>query len=319
VIATPSRATTRLLLLLAAAATAVPARVAAQELAPERADWTEDDWRLYEEKVRWAEARRLDTLDAGAAAARLGETFLGTPYRPGTLEGPAPERLVVNLRELDCVTFVENVLALLRFARADGVAALADSAAARRRFESYLRALRYRDGTVAGYGSRLHYFSEWMSQAERAGWISPVALPGAEDDAAPIDFMSRHAQLYPALADSGAAATVASAEARLSAGPPRRVVPKEAVAAAAPLLRDGDVVAVAATTAGLDVVHTGFALWRDGALHLMHAPLVGRSVEVSALPLADRLLGIATQRGITVARPLPAPGPSRSDAVPPSW
>ena len=42
----------------------------------------------------------------------IGKFFLGTPYVAGTLETKGAEHLVVNLREYDCVTFVENVVAL---------------------------------------------------------------------------------------------------------------------------------------------------------------------------------------------------------------
>ena len=54
------------------------------------------------------------------------------------------------------------------------------------------------------------------------------------------------------------------------------------------------------------MAHTGLALWQDGRLHLLHAPLVGRSVEISAVPLAERIQGIGGQDGIMVARPTEA-------------
>ena len=76
----------------------------------------------------------------------------------------------------------------------------------------------------------------------------------------------------------------------------------EAVAAAAEGIRDGDIIAATSTVAGLDIAHTGIALWEDGRLHLLHAPLVGRSVEISELPLADRIQGIGGQDGIMVGR-----------------
>ena len=104
---------------------------------------------------------------------------------------------------------------------------------------------------------------------------------------------------------SSALAEVRTAEARLNAGPARLVLPKERIAAVADSIHDGDVIAAASTVAGLDVVHTGFAVWDAGRLHLLHAPLKGSSVELSALPLAERILAIGTQRGIMVARPLP--------------
>jgi hypothetical protein len=69
-------------------------------------------------------------------------------------------------------------------------------------------------------------------------------------------------------------------------------------------IRNGDVIALTSTVRGLDIAHTGFALWVDGRLHLMHAPLVGRSLEISERPLAQRILGISGQDGMMVARPL---------------
>ena len=56
--------------------------------------------------------------------------------------------------------------------------------------------------------------------------------------------------------------------------------------------------------AGLDIAHTGIALWRDGQLHLLHAPLVGGVVQVSEVSLANRIQRIGGQDGIMVARPL---------------
>jgi len=69
-------------------------------------------------------------------------------------------------------------------------------------------------------------------------------------------------------------------------------------------IRSGDVIAATSTVEGLDVAHTGLALWRDGTLHLLHAPLVGEAVQVSEVSLADRIRRIEGQDGIMVARPL---------------
>ena len=52
------------------------------------------------------------------------------------------------------------------------------------------------------------------------------------------------------------------------------------------------------------MAHTGIAIWDDGVLRLMHAPLVGDSVQISEVPLAERIRGISRQDGIMVARPL---------------
>ncbi len=265
--------------------------------------WPARDWKVFEAKVRWGAANRLDTLPVGMAVVRMGVTFVGTKYTPGTLEVPGPERVVVNLRELDCVTFVENTLALVRFIRTDGVALLRRPAAARARYEEYLRDLRYRGGVLNGYDSRLHYFSEWLSDHERRGHLTLITERlGGVVDGERIDFMSTHRKAYRQLADSAMWERIRATEAGLAAPPPRWYLPKDRIAAVADSIHDGDLIAATSTVAGLDVAHTGFALWRDGRLLLLHAPLVGKSVEISELSLAERIQKIKTQDGIMVAR-----------------
>jgi hypothetical protein len=268
------------------------------------ASWTDEDWRILEEKVRWATGERLDTLPIGEAIGRLGATFVGTTYTPGTLEQPGPERLGINLRELDCVTFVESVLALTWLIRNEGVDVLAQQGRAKRRYEHYLTMLRYRDGDLEGYPSRLHYFSEWLADNEAKGLLTIRTRElGGVPDAEPIDFMSTHRSAYAALADSTFFEEVRRTEQRLNAQGPRIYIPKAQIAAHASEIRTGDVIAATSTVKGLDIAHTGFALWQNGQLHLMHAPLVGKNVEISELPLAQRIQGISSQDGIMVATP----------------
>lgn len=266
-------------------------------------NWTERDWAILVQKVRWAADEGLDRRPMGEAMAALGRTFVGTTYTPGTLEAPGEEHLVVNLRELDCVTFIETVWALNRFLRSEGTAALADPAAARAAYEGHLRAIRYRDGVLAGYASRLHYFSDWLWNHEDRGDLRLVTRDlGAEADPEPVDFMSTHPDAYRQLADPGVLEAIRRREAEVSARGPRWTIPQDGIAAVEQGIRDGDIIAATSTVAGLDIAHTGIALWQDGRLHLLHAPLVGRSVEISEVPLADRIQDIRGQDGILVAR-----------------
>lgn len=268
--------------------------------------WDDDDWTVFEGKVRWALEARLDTLSMGTAMAALGRTFVGTPYVANTLEAPGPERLVINFRGLDCVTFVENVFALARFVRSSDAATLLDHRqAAERRYSGLLVQVRYRGGRMDGYPSRLHYFSEWIADGVAKGLVDDVTRElGGVHDGEPVDFMGRHPEAYRQLGeDPNNLAAIRAVEERLAAQE-RWYVPQARVAAVATGIRDGDIVALTSTVAGLDVAHTGLALWVDGTLRLMHAPLVGDSVEVSAEPLAERLLRIRSQDGIMVARPV---------------
>ncbi len=268
--------------------------------------WPAADWDAFRERIRWADAAGLDTLSFRAAVAEMGRTLLGWTYTPATLERPGEERVVVNLRELDCVTYIENVLALTRFQRRWSASAVeADPSWAREAYEALLEEIRYRDGRLAGYSSRLHYFSEWLSDNEARGIVSlrTAELGGAADDE-PIDFMSTHPEAYRQLSDPAAVEAIRAVEARLNGGERLRI-PQEAIGDVADRIAEGDLIAATSTVDGLDVAHTGIAVRVDGELHLMHAPLVGRAVEISELPLAERILDIRGQDGIMVAEPLP--------------
>jgi hypothetical protein len=256
-----------------------------------------EDSIAFEETIAWARANRIDTLPTtGAMMAALGRTFVGTPYIPQTLELEGDERLIVNLRELDCVTFVENMLAISRVLKA-GTPDY-DS------FKRELVRIRYRDGVLSGYESRLHYFSEWIADNEAKGIVDDVtaAIGGVQDTGA-ITFMTRHAESYRQLEDPAVVDRIRTIETTLS-GRERHYIPQDGIDDVASSIQDGDIIAATSTLEGLDIAHTGLALWVDGRLHLMHAPLVGSVVEISELPLADRLQRIDAQDGIMVARPL---------------
>ncbi|MEJ2540722.1 MAG: DUF1460 domain-containing protein [Gemmatimonadota bacterium] len=266
--------------------------------------WTRQDWEIFQATLHTARGKGLDTLPLGEAIAEMGRLFLGAPYVPRTLEVPGPERLVVNFRGLDCVTFVENVLALTRFSRVHGLEALDDPVRARELYETDLAALRYREGAPAGYASRLHYFSDWLAVNEAAGRIAlETRNLGGVPDSEVIDFMSTHAEAYEQLADPAIVDEVRRIEAGLQARGPRYALPEDAVGKAAGGIRTGDVIAATSTVKGLDVAHTGIAVRVDGTLHLLHAPLVGSTVVLSERPLAERIVAIETQDGIMVARP----------------
>lgn len=250
----------------------------------------------FEETIAWAQANQIDTLPIGEAIAALGRTYVGTPYEPGTLELEGEERLIVNLRQLDCVTFIENMLAIARIMHA-GTPDY-DS------FKRELVRMRYRGGVLSGYASRLHYFSEWIADNEEKGLVDDVTLAiGGVPDTGAISFMTRNVDAYRQLSDRSIVDEIRTIETTLS-GRQRHYIPQDAIDAVAQNIRNGDIIAATSTLEGLDIAHTGLALWVDGRLHLMHAPLVGSVVEISELPLADRLRRIDAQDGIMVARPL---------------
>ena len=259
--------------------------------------YTPRDVEIFDETMAWAREQRLDTLGIGAMMTQLGRRFVGAPYTPGTLDPPGDEKLIVNLREYDCVTYVESVLAMARVIRSGTPTFPA--------FTQELRRIRYRSGEMDGYMSRLHYFSEWIHDNASKRIVRDVTTElGGVTDPGPINFMSSNADLYSHLKGQPARIqAIRAIEQRLTARP-RAYIPEARIADVAERIRDGDILAATSNRDGLDVAHTGLALWIDGRLHMMHAPLVGKAVEISSRPLAARIVRIEGQDGIMVARPL---------------
>lgn len=285
------------------------------------ASGTARDWEIARGHFAWAAAQPPGSFPRfGDLVARIGERFVGTPYRPHTLELAGPERLVINLEALDCVTFVENALVLARLAwsashgptdpddtgnaTSRDTDLLDDPDRFRDAYRDELTRIRYRGGALDGYASRLHYFSEWIADNEASGLVDAISRDlGGVADPSPIDFMSTHPDAYRQLADASVLDAIAQIEARLGEAE-HHYIPAETIAAASGGIRDGDVIAATSTVEGLDVAHTGIALWRDGTLRLMHASLLGSHVEISEESLAARIGRIGGQDGIMVARPL---------------
>ncbi|MDO6604228.1 N-acetylmuramoyl-L-alanine amidase-like domain-containing protein [Arenibacter palladensis] len=233
----------------------------------------------------------------GENMVSIGKTFIGIPYVAKTLEIGEKESLVINLQGLDCTTFVENVLAfsLMRKHNKKDF----DS------FTDYLETIRYKDGKLNGYASRLHYFSEWIANNEHKGLLKDMTsqIGGVESQKA-INFMSTHRELYPFLKDADNYWKIQASEEFLKSQS-ICILPQDQIEANEHLIQSGDIIALTTSIKGLDITHTGIATREaDGRIHLLHASTGSMEVEVSKQPLADYLKGIKSNTGIMVARPL---------------
>jgi hypothetical protein len=262
--------------------------------------------------AEWSATLRRERLcrsdvPLGRAAIRVGELATGTPYEPHTLDAyfgqggdPGAEPLTLSLTRFDCVTLVEACLAVSRLADDE-------STPSWERFGREIERMRYRGGHRRGYVSRLHYFSEWLSDGEQRGLLQDrgAELGGAED-ARPLRFMSEHRGSYPALSDERVFRDIQGIERGLD-GRPRRVIPTKRIPQVVDRLDTGDVLGFATEIPGLDVTHTAFAYrGRDKILRVLHAPLSGGVVEITGSTLPEYVAAIRRATGILVARPLRA-------------
>jgi len=253
-----------------------------------------EDQVVFDRLMHTAEVEESGPI--GEVIVATGQKLLNTPYVAGTLEVHSPEILIVNLRGLDCTTFVENVLVVSGMLR-DG----------QKEWDTYLRRLerlRYRDGIRNGYASRLHYFTDWIRNNAKKGLVGDITqgLGGLPLEKR-IDFMGSHPDLYPALSSEAALKAVQKVEQALSEQV-IYVLPREEVSKVENQIQNGDIIALATSINGLDVTHTGLAFRKDnGRVHLLHASTRG-SVEISKAPLSEHLQGMKGNTGIIVVRPM---------------
>ncbi len=224
----------------------------------------------------------------------IGNSFLGTPYVPKTLEIGTKESLVINLQGLDCTTFVENVIAFSLM--------LKNNQDNFDNYTHYLQKIRYKDGILDGYASRLHYFSDWIANNEKKEIIKNITGDiGGEKLKKNINFMSTHRELYPFLKDDQNFNRIKEAEMNMNQSD-FYYLPKDQIKDNENLINSGDIIAITTAVKGLDVSHTGIAIrLASGRIHLLHASTKGK-VLISEVPLAAYLQKSKNNTGIIVNR-----------------
>lgn len=230
----------------------------------------------------------------GELVLAVGMFFLGTPYAPGTLEQGADEQLVINLRQLDCFTFLENTVALAGLIRTGRPTWPTFTAA--------LQASRYRRDRIDGYASRLHYFSDWLDDHQSNGCLQDITpVLGGTLWQKKLNFMTAHRNQYPALADPDTYRRLQAVEQRCSARSRHHLL-KVAVPACSRKIKNGDLIAITTAIAGLDVVHVGLAVHLPRGLHLLHASQRAGRVIISPETIYRYLRQSKSRLGIMVAR-----------------
>lgn len=222
--------------------------------------------------------------------------FLNTPYEAGTLEGEESETLVVDLRSLDCMTLIENCLALgrcMQYPNPDPDY-----------FERILRLIRYRNGNIDGYTSRLHYTSDWIFDNVRKEILEDIthALGGYKFKPE-VSYMSQNSEKYTALSDNPEAVSeMRKIENEINGRNTYYYIPKKDIPAFQSGIKNGDIICFTTSIKGLDISHLGIAYWYKNQLTFIHASTTEGKVIVNPESLADYCTKIKTNTGIMVLR-----------------
>ena len=204
---------------------------------------------------------------------QIGNLFIGTPYVSKTLEKKGKEQLVVNLREMDCTTFVETVTALILSVQ-NNTYSFGD-------YCSNLQKIRYRNGIIKE--------------------VTPKE--GSLIQKQSINFMSSHADKYTPLTENAFFLKEIKNTEKLLSNMTVRYIPKDSLNSHnISQIHNGDIIAITTSIKGLDISHVGFAYRVNGKLHLLHASLNKKQVIIESIPLNKQLQQHKSQSGIRVLR-----------------
>lgn len=282
-----------MVVLMLAVALQAPAAAAAQGVA--QGNISQESVQKYGELSKVLKANQQKSVPE--LMIIVAKQMLGTEYVAGTLE-KVPEQLVVSLTQTDCILFVESCLAMALNAK-KGIFH-PDSLCAT------IQSLRYRNGKVDGYASRIHYTSEWIRQGEARGIFREITdvLSGDNLSGQRFSYMSEHSDAYRQLKGNPAeVARIAQMEASLNQHTDYFVIPKEAVSKMEHLLKDGDILGFNSTVKGLDIAHVALVYHKEnGQVGFIHASQADGKVVIDEMSIADYVNARKSNNGIRIVR-----------------
>lgn len=261
-------------------------------------EYTDQDVKICKEKFEFAASKELKAKPVNDVIAEIGKSFIGLDYAAHTLEKEGEEHLVINLTGLDCTTFLENAVVFARCIKS-GKTTFED-------YQNELTKLRYRNGKIEQYPSRLHYFSDWIFENSKKGIVEDITAEiGGKPYPNKVGFMSKNRDKYAQISTNDkfhAAIKEKEAEINLRT---YTYIPKSDIKNVEKEIGNGFLIAITSGVEGLDIAHVGIAVKMEtGRLHFLHAPIVGAKVQITKEPLYDYLAKNKKQTGIMVLKPL---------------
>lgn len=233
----------------------------------------------------------------GDLIIEVGKKFLGYEYQAGTLDiYDDKEELIIKVSGFDCVTFVENVLTFSRLIKKNKLTV--DN------FLEELKFIRYRDGVINGYSSRLHYFSDWIYNNSEKGVVKDLGkeIGGSIYDKK-INFMSQNPSSYKQLnKNKELIDEIKQVENDINQRK-KYYIKLEEIDNFYDKFSNGDIFALTTNIKGLDVSHTGFILI-DNGVRILHASLKYKKVVISEGGIKDYMQSIKKCSGLMLARPI---------------
>lgn len=256
----------------------------------------EDELELVKNKIE--EFNNMQFPESlGDLIIEVAKTFLGTKYESGTLDiFEDREELILKISGFDCVTFVENVLTFGRLIKNNRLTI--------ENFLEELKLIRYRNGIINGFTSRLHYFSDWIYDNSQKGVVIDLVkeLGGCNYDKV-INFMTEHPSYYKQLKNNKKLLYEMKEVEEKITERKKFYIKLDEIEKYFDKLSNGDIFALTTNIEGLDVSHTGFILI-DEDVKIIHASQKFKKVVISTRGIKDYMLSVKNCSGLMVARPI---------------
>lgn len=222
------------------------------------------------------------------------------PYVAHTLEVNKKEKLVVNLRQLDCTTYVENVVALSM--------CMNDKKYTFKNFCDNLKKIRYRNDSQPHYTHRLHYFTDWIEDNTKKGLCKEIQSPNppfTKIQRINVFYMSTNPSKYKMLKENPQYIPIIKKTEQDMNQKAYKYIPKLEInnsIIVRKTIQDGDIIATTTSLKGLDIQHIGFAIWHKDGLHMLNASSIHHKVVEEPMTLYNYLQKQKTMTGIRVIR-----------------
>jgi hypothetical protein len=230
---------------------------------------------------------QIEKAHAKKDLVELGKYFIGRPYSHMALSRGNPEEVYYSLKDFDCVTYIENMLALYESNGLDSV------------YKKRLIELRYVKSNDIRYETRLHYLSSAFEKWQQMGIIDQVHASNERLLKKDIHYLSAYLAGNHFKIDVN---QIKTTEQALSEKP-MSFIDRKQIAQFLPKLKSGDIVAFVSKRSDLDFKHVGFIMIQHGKAFLLHASQEKKVICISDQDVATYVLNHPQMIGIQVYRP----------------
>ena len=214
----------------------------------------------------------------------IGQFFIGAPYLANRLSKSNPEKVYFSFTDFDCVTYVENVLALY------------NSKGNHIQFSENLIKIRYNDSI--SYENRNHYLTSGLEKLVKLNILTPINNPfNSKSVFKSIDYLSEHVN-NKHIDRSKLIKTENSISSR-----PIYYFDSMNDSDTKNLIQNGDVIAFLSSRNDLDFKHVGFVYINNKKKYILHASQEKKVVCISDVTIDQYLSKNKKIKGFQIYRP----------------